>query len=570
MSQIRVKVQGPDKKSHVLTLNPADTFESFQTLVQGKTNLHPLMQQVLCGFPPREVVCAASVPLGTVIKSGDMIIINEKEDVLDGYAPAAPKQGGEWSYPSSINKRKGMMARLTMPADNSCLFHSVLRATNSYTHLSQPMELRERVANIVCSDPQTYNYAFLGMSNPAYAQHILNPDVWGGGIELAILSTALEVEIVTFDFHYLREDVFGEGKGYKRRIFLIYSGNHYDLMVFKDNGSETEIFSSQDDYAWERARHQAQFLHNEAASQGQCQRQESWRREIGDRQKKTAAAKSVGARLGGANWQCVVCTLENPDTSKNCSACGAGRDGIVPESSSPTRTARSTTTAAPAATSTSSTTRAGTASSDSTTIGGAINGGWQCESCTYMNAGPCADCEVCGLPNPLGEAMFPHEPDDPRERAPQPQAEPEALIEPIPMPMLFAPQMHPAFAGVGGYSPAAGLGGYSPAPPPEVPQGEWDCRACTYVNSTFSPRCSACNTPNPAAATPQPSTDDWGGYNAQGAQAATPFSAMFQSPRWICHQCGADNLRTIMFCKSCRVANPNALNPTPADMCQIS
>lgn len=38
--------------------------------------------------------------------------------------------------------------------------------------------LRELIANVVASDPQVYDYAFLGTTNDAYQQQITNPNYW--------------------------------------------------------------------------------------------------------------------------------------------------------------------------------------------------------------------------------------------------------------------------------------------------------------------------------------------------------------------------------------------------------
>jgi len=49
------------------------------------------------------------------------------------------------------------------------------------------------------------------MPNGEYQQQILHPDHWGGAIELQIFAIHHQTEIVAFDYHFLREDVFGEG-----------------------------------------------------------------------------------------------------------------------------------------------------------------------------------------------------------------------------------------------------------------------------------------------------------------------------------------------------------------------
>ena len=48
---------------------------------------------------------------------------------------------------------------------------------------------------------------------------------------MIILSDHLKTELVAVDIMNGRFDVFGEGKGFNQRVYLIYSGIHYDLAV---------------------------------------------------------------------------------------------------------------------------------------------------------------------------------------------------------------------------------------------------------------------------------------------------------------------------------------------------
>jgi hypothetical protein len=49
-------------------------------------------------------------------------------------------------------------------------------------------QLRELAANAVASTPNLFTTAFLGMPNAAYQAQVLNPNSWGGFIELSIFS----------------------------------------------------------------------------------------------------------------------------------------------------------------------------------------------------------------------------------------------------------------------------------------------------------------------------------------------------------------------------------------------
>lgn len=136
----------------------------------------------------------------------------------------------------------GLMMRQTVPSDNSCLFTSVnyCMTGGQMDHRIAP-QLRKLIAECVQKDPQTYNSAFLGQENADYCRWILNPDHWGGAIELSILSQYYGIEIVAVDTINLRLNKFGEDKDYDQRIFLIYDGIHYDPLKYEPADGRSPI-----------------------------------------------------------------------------------------------------------------------------------------------------------------------------------------------------------------------------------------------------------------------------------------------------------------------------------------
>merc|ERR1712224_33289 len=57
------------------------------------------------------------------------------------------------------------------------------------------------------------------------------------------------IEIASIDVQSNRVDIFGQDKGYKRRIFLIYNGIHYDPLVLsngEDPKEDITVFESDD------------------------------------------------------------------------------------------------------------------------------------------------------------------------------------------------------------------------------------------------------------------------------------------------------------------------------------
>ena len=160
----------------------------------------------------KESVRREAQPITYELFSGESIRLEFKaSDSASGEQKHEVKQGKGWAWPSTVTKN-GFMVRRPMPSDNSCLFHTVAYICQDKKQgADSAFQLRELVATVVANDPQTYNTTFLASPNHIYQQTIMNPNSWGGAIELAIFSRLFETEIVAFDFHYLREDVFGEG-----------------------------------------------------------------------------------------------------------------------------------------------------------------------------------------------------------------------------------------------------------------------------------------------------------------------------------------------------------------------
>ena len=67
-------------------------------------------------------------------------------------------------------------------------------------------KLRQTVADEVVKDPQTWSEPVLGMEPRRYADKMLKSTTWGGAIELAVISTAYQVEIDSVDVQTGRAD----------------------------------------------------------------------------------------------------------------------------------------------------------------------------------------------------------------------------------------------------------------------------------------------------------------------------------------------------------------------------
>ncbi|KAG1365329.1 ubiquitin thioesterase OTU1 [Cocos nucifera] len=135
---------------------------------------------------------------------------------------------------------EGIVVRRVIPSDNSCLFNAVGYVMDH--DKNRAPELRQVIAATVVSDPRKYNQAFLGKSNEEYCDWILNPEKWGGAIELAILSEYYGREIAAYDIQTTRCDLYGQDRNYQERVMLIYDGLHYDALAMSPFEGAPEEF----------------------------------------------------------------------------------------------------------------------------------------------------------------------------------------------------------------------------------------------------------------------------------------------------------------------------------------
>eukprot|EP00568_Trieres_chinensis_P013670 CAMPEP_0183292824 /NCGR_PEP_ID=MMETSP0160_2-20130417/1743_1 /TAXON_ID=2839 ORGANISM="Odontella Sinensis, Strain Grunow 1884" /NCGR_SAMPLE_ID=MMETSP0160_2 /ASSEMBLY_ACC=CAM_ASM_000250 /LENGTH=326 /DNA_ID=CAMNT_0025453841 /DNA_START=87 /DNA_END=1067 /DNA_ORIENTATION=+ len=151
----------------------------------------------------------------------------------------------------------GVVVRRVIDSDNSCLFNSVgycLRRSRS-----DAPSLRRMAARAVRDDPVTFTEAFLGQDPAGYTAFLLRPDSWGGQIELHIFSTLFRTEIAAYDIVRDRSDVYGTGRGYRRRAYVLYDGIHYDALAHAFDPSLPEeadvtLFSPTDEGVAAKAR----------------------------------------------------------------------------------------------------------------------------------------------------------------------------------------------------------------------------------------------------------------------------------------------------------------------------
>lgn len=163
---------------------------------------------------------------------------------------SAPKPAGNSEHQQNKDEQPLMVVR-KIADDNSCLFNAV-----AYVAARRPREtaeeLRAIVAGTILSDPQTYNRALLEQPTEDYARWILLPSSWGGAIELGILADYYECQIASIDVKTGRLYIFGAERWTAERVYILYSGIHYDAVALSSGPShaaklDRTRFSPQDE-----------------------------------------------------------------------------------------------------------------------------------------------------------------------------------------------------------------------------------------------------------------------------------------------------------------------------------
>jgi len=111
-----------------------------------------------------------------------------------------------WDDP--IDYSKYSVYRKIIAADNSCLFNAVNYAINQV--ISEPQIMRELITIEILSNPDLYCEAVLDKIPEEYCNWIMNPESWGGGIEVSIFSKNFQVSIGVVDVVNTTIEYIGE------------------------------------------------------------------------------------------------------------------------------------------------------------------------------------------------------------------------------------------------------------------------------------------------------------------------------------------------------------------------
>ncbi|KAL4437852.1 hypothetical protein ABPG74_001023 [Tetrahymena malaccensis] len=253
MSTIQLRIRGPKGQKVISSLRNDSTFLALKEQIASlnETNQESLVLKM--GFPPQVITGQDNQTLEQLsISSGSTIIAEvDLKKVQVPINKEIPNQ--------QVPNQDGLvMIRKVIPADNNCLFSSVIYALerNKPQQSTKPIDLRKYIASVILKPNSEYDEVVLEKSKSEYATWIQQETSWGGAIEVKILSEKYNVEMVVINIQTGKAEHFGQDLKTNDRIFLLYDGIHYDILcrnISEDMPEEYNVcvFEKNDMYAYE-------------------------------------------------------------------------------------------------------------------------------------------------------------------------------------------------------------------------------------------------------------------------------------------------------------------------------
>ncbi|KAJ3160170.1 hypothetical protein HDU86_001006 [Geranomyces michiganensis] len=272
---MRLRCRDPSGQRNVgASLSLSSPLSLLLAEIHNATGIPPDMQSIKVGFPPKEIA-RSSMNSGDIsvhdagISDGDTLIVGQLGTgpvptavggdqvglrglvaaAASGPAPSPPSAvagtpsaaaAAASASEAGVSVAGGTLLVRQMPDDNSCLFRSIAYVLDR--EAGSPTKLRKIVADAIRAAPETYSEAMLGRKPQTYCEWIMKDGSWGGGIELAIFAEHYGVEIDSIDVSSLRVDRFGEGGNHSSRVFIFYTGIHYDAVALAPTPSAPAAF----------------------------------------------------------------------------------------------------------------------------------------------------------------------------------------------------------------------------------------------------------------------------------------------------------------------------------------
>ena len=261
-----------------------ETFIILKYKIYELTNIPPEKQLLKTGRPPKVIeVQDESIQIkevGNQLQNMDLIIVDEGDTsalnapptkrIKTSSTPSFTSLVGKSSAsnhqvfsskigPQNISSNGGMITRKVIPANNSCLFGSILhclkpelyKLNKSLSSMDLRMICSDRVKTEVQeNDCSTLMECIIAESDgnlksaEDYSKRILNSDSWGGYVECKILSEYFRVQIVAGNIEIGTFNKYPDDNSfYDARIYILYDGIHYDAC---ERGGGISIFNCDD------------------------------------------------------------------------------------------------------------------------------------------------------------------------------------------------------------------------------------------------------------------------------------------------------------------------------------
>ncbi|XP_050093296.1 ubiquitin thioesterase OTU1 [Anopheles aquasalis] len=267
---------GQGQKQFVCKLTDTATVGDLKARIIELTSIPGDALHVVLGFPPFKPLQfsnESSTCQEVGISNGDTLIVEEKSltaeerQQLEAAKRLEDDEKLARELAAQSTEQGGILLKKVVPADNSCLFTSIGFVLTGKVDPENSRYMRQIIAATVNSDKQEYNEGILGRPNDEYCAWILQPESWGGAIEVSILSAYHGLEFDVVDITNAIINRFGEDKNYGMRAFLLFDGIHYDPLYLESTSGEPAktIFPIEDNSVYL----QAEQLAKEAKSSRQ-------------------------------------------------------------------------------------------------------------------------------------------------------------------------------------------------------------------------------------------------------------------------------------------------------------
>uniref|UniRef100_A0A1Q3FD26 Ubiquitin thioesterase OTU n=1 Tax=Culex tarsalis TaxID=7177 RepID=A0A1Q3FD26_CULTA len=279
MPGLTLKLKTKTGQQHIVSNLDKDgtTVGALKAKITELTSIPGSGLHAVLGFPPFKQLDLSKdeAPIASIgISNGDTLIVEEKQlsqeerDQLEALkrleqdeklAKELAAQEGDDVGEGGVGFG-GILLKQVVPSDNSCLFTSIGFVLTGKVDPENSQYMRQIIAATVNGDKQEYNEGILGRPNDEYCAWILQPESWGGAIEVSILSAYHGIEFDVVDITNAIINRFGEDKNYGMRAFLLFDGIHYDPLYLESTSGEPPktIFPIEDNAVYLQAEQLAQ------------------------------------------------------------------------------------------------------------------------------------------------------------------------------------------------------------------------------------------------------------------------------------------------------------------------